>query len=212
MILRYIISTFFLSALLTTAHATNGAANLASLLNSVTTMRADFTQTIFDNRGKAVQKSYGRMALQRPGRFRWEVTKPIPQLIIANATRLWIYDADLEQVTIRPLKTTAGEAPALLLSHSNTTLDKDFSVTEIPNKADGWRWFTLVPQHTDEMFTSIKIGFKNNQISEMRLQDNLGHTTGIQYKNIATNASLPASLFTFTPPPHTDVIDETRKK
>ncbi len=64
-----------------------------------------------------MQRSYGKMALERPGKFRWEVTKPIPQLIIANEAKLWIYDPDLEQVTIRRLKVTSGETPALLLSH-----------------------------------------------------------------------------------------------
>jgi outer membrane lipoprotein carrier protein len=83
--------------------------DLSTLLNSLHSMRSDFTQTVYDNHGKAIQKSYGQMALQRPGKFRWEIKKPIPQVIVANDTRLWVYDPDLEQVTIRALHQAAGD-------------------------------------------------------------------------------------------------------
>ena len=92
--------------------------DLAALLNNTQSMRANFRQTVYDNRGKVIQKSVGYMAMQRPGKFRWESTSPIPQLIIANDSRLWIYDPDLEQVTIRSLSKEIGETPALLLSNS----------------------------------------------------------------------------------------------
>src|SRR5690242_12941666 len=87
------------------------ATDLTQVLNNVHSMRANFTQTVYDNLGKAIQQSTGKMAMQRPGQFRWQVVRPLPQLIIANQTRLWIYDPDLEQVTIRAFKTTAGEIP-----------------------------------------------------------------------------------------------------
>src|SRR5438105_3435289 len=88
---------FFISM---SGHADDHSPNLANLLDAVKSMQANFTQTVYDNHGKSVQTSYGRMAIERPGKFRWEVTKPIPQLIIANESRLWIYDPDLQQVTI----------------------------------------------------------------------------------------------------------------
>ena len=174
-------------------------------------MRADFSQTIYDNRGKVMQHSYGHMALQRPDKFRWQVTKPIAQLIIANQSRLWIYDPDLEQVTIRSLGKTAGETPALLLSHVNTALDNDFTVNQMQNPAPGWRWFTLIPKSGDSMFASVQMGFMNGQIHEMHLKDHLGHLTVVEYQHIQMNSDLSSSLFTFTPPKNVDVINETRK-
>lgn len=206
----FIVIIIMLLTMATTIYAAPSASDLSTLLNSIQTLRANFVQTVFDNRGKAIQHSYGRMALQRPGKFRWEVTKPIAQLIIANAARLWIYDPDLQQVTIRSLSGATGETPALLLSHVNTTIDSDYSVQTLSRKSP-LNWFSLKPKKPDDMFSSIEMGFLNKQIHEMRLKDNLGHTTDIQFKNIESNVTLSASLFTFKPSGKVDVIDETHK-
>lgn len=186
------------------------SSDLKELLNAVKTMQANFTQTVNDNRGKSVQKSYGRMTMQRPGKFRWEVTKPIPQLIIANGSRLWIYDPDLQQVTIRSLNSGSGGAPALLLSHVDTALDRDFKVKELPNKTPGWSWFALTPRQQDNMFASIQMGFSNKQIREMQLKDHLGHTTFVRFTNSSINHPLPSSSFVLNAPSSADVIDETK--
>lgn len=204
-------SALFVCLSMTTAFAhANANTDLTTLLNGVKSMKANFTQTVYDNREKAVQKSYGMMTMQRPGKFRWDVTKPIPQLIIANQTKLWIYDADLMQVTIRTLKKAAGETPALLLSDVNDTLQNDFTVTALPPKGNT-TWFNLIPKKPDNMFASVKLGFVNKQIIEMDLKDQIGHTTKIEYKNIQTNIPLAATLFTFKAAAGVDVIDETRK-
>lgn len=115
---------------------------LSDLLKSVQGMKANFTQTLYDGRGKAKQTSYGNMAMQRPGKFRWEVTKPMPQLIIANQTTLWIFDPDLEQVTIRSLSKASGETPAFLLSDSSA-VDAHYTVKKlikIRQTGAGFRW------------------------------------------------------------------------
>lgn len=208
--LRYVIA-LCLFCFFSTAHAT-AAADFSGLLNAVRTMQASFTQTIFDNRGKAIQKSYGRMAMERPGKFRWEILKPVPQVIIANESRLWIYDPDLEQVTIRVLHKATGETPALLLSHENTSIEDDFSVRELPKKSAEWRWFELTPKKADNVFALVQMGFIKNQIREMRLDDHLGHTTAIKFENTKSNMKLAPTLFTFKPPANVDVIDETRPK
>jgi len=198
--------------MLTLASHASPSTDLTALLGAVHSLRADFTQTIFDNRGKAIQKSYGHMALQRPGRFRWEIVKPIPQLIIANPTKLWIFDKDLDQVTIRSLKHAAGETPALLLSHENAIIDNDFSVQDVKKSSAEGRWFLLKPKQADSMFDSIQMGFLHNQIQEMQLKDHLGHTTRIQFTHIEANQTLSPALFIFKPPANVDVINETRSR
>jgi outer membrane lipoprotein carrier protein len=185
--------------------------DFTSLLNKVHSMQASFTQTTLDAHGKATQKASGQMALERPGKFRWDVKKPMPQLIIANASKLWIYDPDLEQVTIRSLKNAAGESPALLLSHDDSNLENTYNVEAI-QKNTNQRWFSLTPKKKDNLFESIQMGFANNQIEEMQLNDNLGHTTLIQFKDIKLNQALSASLFSFNPSKKIDVIDETIRK
>ena len=210
MALLRVTKILFLWGLVSSAFATPGD-DLSVLLNGVQSMRANFNQTVYDNHGKAVQQSTGQMSMQRPNRFRWQVKKPIPQLIIANGDRLWIYDPDLEQVTIRTIKKAAGDTPALLLSHKATVLDKDFTVHEKPAQQAGWRWFTLVPKSSDNI-ASVQMGFNNNQFQEMRLEDHLGHLTGIKFNHIETNVNVPASQFIFKPPANIDIIDETKQQ
>lgn len=183
--------------------------DLKALLNNVKTMQASFNQTIYDNYGKAIQSSQGSMSMERPGKFRWEVKKPIPQVIIANQNKLWIYDPDLEQVTIRKLERATGDAPALLLSHVDAELDKNYAVKADPSK--GTQWFVLIPKNKDSMFEQIKLGFDKQQIQEMQLKDHLDHSTNIKFTNIKTNIAVSAALFNFKPPKNTDVIDETKK-
>lgn len=207
--LRSIVIFFIMQSV---AFAETTSADLAKLLNSVRTMRAGFTQTVVDGHGKAIQTSYGRMAMERPGKFRWEVQKPIPQLIIANDTRLWIYDPDLQQVTIRALKHATADTPALLLSDVDTVLDKEYSVKTMDKNMSGWKWFQLQPRSQDNMFAAIEMGFNHDQIMEMHLQDHLGHTTQIKFKNPEINKTLSSTLFVYKAAANVDVIDETKQK
>lgn len=204
-LIKYLVT---LSLLLATAftYASSAPSNLVSLLNGVRTMKADFDQTIYNNHNKPIQQAKGHMALERPGKFRWETTQPIPQLVIANQSRLWIYDPDLAQVTVRSLKHASGETPALLLSHTDNVIEQEFNVKELKNVGNV-RWFHLVP-HKGDSFASIQLGFMNQQITEMRLQDHLGHTTHIRFKNTNTNMPLNDSTFVFKAPPKVDVIYE----
>lgn len=193
------------------AYATPSS-DLAGLLNAVHTMQGSFTQKVYDTKGKVLQTSNGRMAFERPGKFRWQVIKPIPQLIIANDQRLWIYDPDLQQVTIRKMQRATGDTPALLLSHSNTSLDADFAVEELKNKGPGWRWFALKPHKGENMFASVEMGFEGGEIRRMRLQDHLGHITAVEFENAKINTTLAPTLFVFKASSKVDVIDETRKR
>ncbi|MES2217850.1 MAG: outer membrane lipoprotein chaperone LolA [Pseudomonadota bacterium] len=197
-----------------TAQAADASDQLTNLLLNIKTMQADFTQTVKDKSAKALQQTHGHMALERPGKFRWEVTKPIAQLIIANGTRLWIYDADLEQVTIRSFQHAAGQTPALLLSDSTLTLNKDFDVQLQlnPMAIANYQIFILTPKNKDDPFATIKLSFLNKKIQEMRLEDRLGHVTTISFQDVQVGMPLPSTLFTFKPAANVDVIDETKNK
>src|SRR5437660_1200886 len=89
----------------------NPSDDLIQLLNNIHTMQATFKQTVLDTKGKILSRSEGKMSLQRPGQFRWDVLRPNRQLIVTNGQKIWIYDVDLEQVTVRYLTHEAGEAP-----------------------------------------------------------------------------------------------------
>lgn len=185
---------------------------LTQLLQNTRTIQADFTQSLLNKAAKSIQQSQGTMYLQRPGKFRWQVNKPTDQVIIANGHKLWVYDKDLDQVIIRSLKSGAGETPALLLSDDHLILENDFDITMMQTDRSDSQLFSLMPKDKNSLFSSLKIVFINQKINEMRLQDHLGQTTVIKFKNIKTNVGLSDSLFQFTPPPHVDVIDETQKQ
>jgi outer membrane lipoprotein carrier protein len=187
------------------AHADSASDSLTALLKNMHSMQADFTQNIVDKRGKIIQKSTGHMDLQRPNQFRWDVQSPMKQLIITNGKRIWIYDPDLEQVTIRKLVKAAGETPAMLLSDENITLTNDFTVKQLTNSS-----FLLIPKDQGSIISSLKLGFNNQQIHEMQLEDHLGHLTKIEFGHVVLNKPESTSLFNFKPPAHIDIIDETK--
>ncbi len=190
------------------ASAQEEAQELLQVLNPIQSLQADFVQTILDNRGKAVQRSQGKLFLKRPGGFRWDVQSPTPQLIVANNARLWIYDPDLEQVVIRPVAKEAGKTPAFLLSNVSTAITRDFTVRRMQAPRN-WQWFSLTPKGGDSQFRAIQLGFLNHKIKELRMQDHLGHNTVIQLQHVKENANLKTALFQFHPPAKVDVIDET---
>lgn len=177
---------------------------LSSALNSMKSMKSDFMQTTYDNRGKALQYSSGNLAFIRPGKFRWEAKKPIPQLIIANGNRLWVVDPDLLQVTIRKVNREFGETPTMLLSENVVQLEKRFIVTSM--KEGSFVTYMLRPRKRDSTFQLIELKFKNNQITNMKLEDQLGHHTQIQFKNVMSNPKLSQTLFQYTPSREMDVI------
>lgn len=184
--------------------AASASEQLTRLLMSTNSMQANFRQLVIDRSGRVINQSEGHMALMRPGKFRWETTKPTAQLVVTDGKRIWVYDPDLEQVTIRLLTHTAGEAPALLLSHTNTAIVQDFTVQRVGNT------FLLKPKDRNSLFEAIKISFAGTQVKAMQLQDHLGHRTHIELSRVQVNRQLPANLFVFNVPPHIDMIDETR--
>jgi outer membrane lipoprotein carrier protein len=182
---------------------------LINLLSQMQSISADFSQTLV-NKTMANKATTGIMILQRPGKLRWEVLQPNKQTVISNGQKLWIYDVDLEQVTIRLLTKQMGETPVWLLSNANPKLTNYFNVTKLNRPQDNLQWYLLKPKKSESIFTAIALGFtRDKQIAAMRLQDNLGHTTLTTFSHIILNPKVSASTFDFTPPSHVDVIDET---
>ena len=181
--------------------------DLVNFLDSIHSMRANFVQTSFDKRHKPIQRQAGEMALQRPGKFRWQIKEPEAQLIIANNNKLYIFDPDLAQLTIRPLASN-GDVPGLLLSEKIPNIERKFTITANQH-ADGSVWFKLVPKQSNESFSAISLGFKDHALYAMELVDNFDNITKIDFSAIKLNADLPDPLFLLKPPANVDVIDET---
>ena len=189
------------------AYADSGTARLHAFLQDVKSLKADFTQVVLDSNQKQVKQSTGTLIIKRPDRFRWDYAKPNEEIIVADGKRLWLYDVQLQQITVKPLNDTLAASPAVLLAGSND-VDKSFTVTEYGEK-DGLAWVVLTPKVKDSDFDSIKLGFKGDDISVMELKDNLGNTTRITLDKIQRNPVVNDDSFKFIPPPGADVIGET---
>ncbi|WP_333843159.1 outer membrane lipoprotein chaperone LolA [Pelomicrobium sp.] len=184
-----------------------GLEKLDRFVASTAAARADFQQTVRDAKGTPVQQARGTMEFQRPGRFRWAYVQPYEQLLVGDGEKLWIYDRDLKQVTVRGLGEALGATPAALLAGSND-LRTSFHLKE-GGKGQGLEWVEAIPKARETPFQRIRLGFDPaGTLVAMELEDGLGQTTALQFFNLQRNPAIDPARFRFTPPPGTDVIGE----
>ena len=195
-----------LFALLPAAAQAASIEELKALLRGTTTARAQFAQIVLDQDLNVVQQASGNMAFERPGRFRWEYTKPYEQVIVGDGTRLWIYDKDLNQVTERKLQGALGKSPAALLAGSNE-IENGYTLSTA-GREQGLEWLEAVPKNRDTVFERIRLGFGKTGLEAMELRDQFGQMTVIKFSAVERNSELPPGWFTFTPPEGADVIRE----
>lgn len=193
-----------LALLWTACAAADGIARLDQFVNATHTARGEFEQQIRDGNGVLTQRSSGTLMFSRPGKFRWAYVKPYPQLIVGDGTRVWIYDEDLQQVTVRKLGQALGSTPAALLAGSSDAL-KAFELHD-EGTQDGLEWVLAVPRAKDSSFARIRIGFHGADLAAMELHDTFGQTTLLRFSALERNPRLDPAQFTFTPPAGADVI------
>ena len=179
---------------------------LKTLLNQTTTAKARFAQVVVDKKGKTLQQATGTMEFSRPGRFRWEYLKPYEQTIVGDGQRLWIYDKDLNQVTVRKLDRALGASPAALLAGSNE-IDKSYAL-KATGSDGGLDWLEAIPRAQDTAFERIRLGLSKSGLEAMELRDQFGQTTVIKFSDLQRNVKLSPEAFRFTPPKGADVISE----
>lgn len=179
---------------------------LDSFYKYIRTLQAQFDQDLIDGKGKVLQKAKGTFYLSRPDRFRWDYDAPQEQHIIADGKKLWVYDVDLEQVTVKAMDDALGTTPAQLLS-SKTPLTKNFTVREIADR-DGLQWVELLPRIKDTTFEKMQLGFSGTDLNAMELIDGMGQTTRLRFSKVVRNPGIGPSLFQFVPPKGVDVIGD----
>jgi outer membrane lipoprotein carrier protein len=179
---------------------------LSELLSQAQTITARFSQLTLDGGGTQLQETAGELALKRPGLFRWHTDAPMEQLLVSNGEKVWLYDPDLQQVTIQALDQRLTHTPALLLSGDVSKIRENFEISfnEGGNVVD----FTLKPKSKDTLFDSLRLSFRNNVLNDMQLIDSIGQRTNILFLNVKMNEPQADSQFTFEIPPGADVIQE----
>ena len=179
---------------------------LKAFISSSKTLTADFKQISFDEKGSPTQTSFGLFYLQRPGKFRWDYQKPYIQEIVSNGGKVWFYDADLEQVTIKKLDQSLGSTPALLLT-GEVSLEENFTLEKQGTDAD-MVWIKLLPKNEESGFNYILIGLEKGRLAGMELSDSFGQLTRIYLSEVKTNINIDPDVFEFTVPEGADIFEE----
>lgn len=187
-------------------HAGEATDTLHAFFSEVRALRAAFVQELFDRQKGQLQHSSGVLAIQRPGKFRWDYLRPYHQEIVADGERLWFYDTDLEQVTVKRLEEGIGSTPAFLLT-GDEALESRFQISEIDPLA-GLLRVELTPLEQESNFESIRLSFEGRDLALMEVIDSFGQTTRFHFSALERNPVIAADTFHFVPPPGVDVLGE----
>jgi outer membrane lipoprotein carrier protein len=195
---------FMAVAAMSAAHA-DAVDSLKDFVRDVKSARAEFTQTVTSPDGAKKKTSSGSFEFSRPNRFRFTYVKPFEQVIVADGQKVWIYDADLNQVSSRKLDQALGATPAALLAGGS--LEKDFDLKAMPDR-DGLSWAQALPRAKDGAFQSVQIGFRNKDLAAVEIVDSFGQRSLLQFSQMAANAPVAPERFRFTVPPGADVLEQ----
>ncbi len=172
---------------------------------------AQFTQTVTappkEGQPARSKTSSGTFDFQRPGHFRFVYQKPFEQTIVADGKTLWLYDADLNQVTQRAQDKALGSTPAALLASAPdlAALRADFTLESAPDQ-DGLQWVLATPKARDGQLKSVRVGFDGETLAALDILDSFGQRSLIRFSGMKLNPALPAGTFTFKPPAGADVL------
>ncbi len=186
--------------------SSNSALHLKALLEPVHSLRGSFTQVLRDAEGLVLQESEGKFAVQRPGKFLWHTAAPFEQVLLSDEKELFLYDPDLEQMTIRPVDERLQQTPLLILSGETTQLLKHFEVKQLSDDR-----FELTPKSESgsgagSAFQTLTMAFKDKTLSQIILLDGLGQQTALDFSQLLVNPVLDAAVFTLEVPPGTDIL------
>lgn len=197
-------SKLFFALLLVSGLAQAGAVEQLNRFIQTKTLSTSFAQT--NVTGKKTINSKGVLSISRPNQFRWEYHQPDPQLIVGDGKNLWIFDQDLNQVSIKNQKATLGSTPAAILA-GNNTVSQFYNITE-KGSNKGLEWLEAKPKSQDQSFASIRMGFADGDLKAMELTDFTGQITTIQFNEWKKNVAFAAKEFEFTPPQGADILRE----
>jgi outer membrane lipoprotein carrier protein len=209
-LMKKLFAAFALSALTLAAHA-GAMESLENFVRTAKTGRAEFTQVITapprDGQAARTKSSSGSFEFQRPNRFRFEYRKPFEQTIVADGQTVWLHDKDLNQVSQRKQAKVLGSTPAALIAASPDleTIKRDFDLQALPD-SNGLQWVQATPKQKEGQLTSMKVGFRGDQLAALEIQDSFGQRSVLTFSNMQVNTAVNAETFRFTPPKGADVV------
>lgn len=180
--------------------------DLDHFLAEVRSGQGSFTQLVTSRSGRRPKHSSGEFAFERPGRFRWSYREPYEQLLVGDGERMWSYDKDLNQVTVKRIGDALGATPAAILSGRSEIL-RNFALTDA-GSAEGLGWVDARPLAADSPFTAMRLGLDGADLKVMRIEDGFGQLTELRFTRFERNPTLDERIFRFVPPPGADVVGE----
>lgn len=186
------------------AVAATAREQLVAFLGDVRVLKGEFEQVVIDDLGEVIEESEGELALAAPRQFRFEYRTPYPQLLLADGEKLWVYDPDLEQVSVRAQSTEEANSPLTLILEPEA-LDEIFMVTEGGMEHE-LHWLLLTPLEQRNDFDRLDLGFDQNGLRTMQYRDPNGQRTQLRFANWQRDPALPADYFRFEPPAGVDVV------
>ena len=207
--IRKTIAAFCLAAAVSTVAADAdivdvGQSLVDEFITNVSTFSGDFEQVLIDPKGEILERSSGRLEINRPGQFRWAYVEPYEQWLVADGLNIWSYDVDLAQVTVKPQAEALANTPALLLGGSDAALDE--FVFDGSYEKDGMTWVRMRPVTSDSGFYNLELAFTDRTLTQMKFFDNLDQTTVVLLENVTVNAEIDPAQFRFEVPPGVDVV------
>lgn len=200
---------FIIAALLpnvSVAKSRQADSALINFFNNVKTLSADFKQVVLDEELVMIQETSGKLWIQRPGKFRWNYLLPYQQQIISNGSKIWTYDIDLAQVTVRPMTKALGQTPASLIAGKGRIKDK--FIIKHQGKIGSLDWTQLTSKDKESQFGKVRVGFENGQIKILEMIDNFGQTTRIVLSKVRQNKKINSKKFQFKAPEGVDVVGQ----
>jgi outer membrane lipoprotein carrier protein len=181
-----------------------GEVYLEKFLNKTQTIEADFAQVLRTYDGEVLQETEGQFYLSRPGKFRWNYKSPYEQIIVSDGERIWIYDVELQQVTVQKQSASLPATPMALLEDSSV-LHKNYNVTPLDEQG-GVHRLKLISKSGESDFAEIIVGLDADGLRFMQLHDQFEQVTDIVFSNMKTNNKLASEIFRFVPPDGVDVF------
>ena len=199
----------------------DGVDTLRAFVKDVQSGRGAFTQVVTSPDGKRVRKSSGSLEFQRPNKFRFTYQLPVEQVIVGDGQRVWLWDADLNQVTVKPMSQAMGSTPAALLAGGS--LEKDFVLKNVAASSTSAaaatssgsqqrdasiEWVEALPRTKDGQFQSVRVGFRGPNLAALEILDSFGQRSRLDFAQFESKVTLPAARFQFTPPQGADVLNQ----
>lgn len=200
-----LMSFFFSSVAIAADSATQ---KLQHFVDNVQTFSAHFEQIVIDAEGNLLEEAEGEFQLERPGKFRWDYQQPYPQEIVADGERIWFYDVDLEQVTVKSQQEALADTPATLLSGEVVPADK-YHIQNLPSD-DGRFWVELTPKESDSNFQAVTLVFDGDMLAQMIMRDSFDQRTRLVFSQVEENPGFSEDIFSFTPPAGVDVVGDSQ--